>query len=64
MGAAKGSIVVSYSDIVSVFTEKPSSPSGMKLVGTNLAWDDRTWNLYVQEMEKNFGILGRAKTTF
>ena len=36
MGAAKGSIVVSYSDIVSTFTEKPSSPSGMKLVGTNL----------------------------
>ena len=36
MGAAKGSIVVSYSDIVSAFSEKPSSPSGMKLVGTNL----------------------------
>ena len=36
MGAAKGSIVVSYYDIVSAFSEKPSSPTGMKLVGTNL----------------------------
>ena len=36
MGAAKGSIVVSYHDIVSVFSEKPSSSTGMKLAGTNL----------------------------
>ena len=36
MGAAKGSIAVSYSDLVSAFIEKPHSPKGMKLVGTNL----------------------------
>ena len=63
MGAAKGSIVVSYFDIVSAFTEKPSSPSGMKLVGTNLPGMIEL-GTYVSGNGKEFWYARKGKNDF
>ena len=36
IGAARGSLKISIKNIVSAFSEAPSRPSGMKIIGTNI----------------------------
>ena len=63
VGAAKGSIVVSYSDVVSAFSEKPTSPDGMKLVGTNLPGMIEL-GTYLAGTQKEFWYTKKGKNNF
>ena len=36
IGAARGSLKIPFKNIVSAFSEPPSHPSGIKIVGTNI----------------------------
>ena len=36
IGAARGSLEIPFEDIVSAFSDTPSHPSGMKIIGTNI----------------------------
>ena len=63
VGAAKGSIMISYSDVVSAFSEKPISPSGMKLVGTSLPGMIEL-GTYLEGTQKEFWYTKKGKNNF
>ena len=36
IGAARGSLKIPFDNIISVFSDTPSHPTGMKIIGTNI----------------------------
>ena len=61
IGAARGSLKILFKNIVSAFSESPSRPSGMKIIGTNIPGMIEL-GTYLAGSQKEFWYTKKGKT--